>query len=163
MDGEARGDARQRMSIDPRFPQQLASRRIDRVGVAANVAEERGRLRRPSLDDGYRRRAAQPRLRLERPVHATGGRIERIEISRIGTDEDPAIDDCRLPIRRRRPRQSERPSQFQPRNRSRRKPMPSQVFSRSRLSGPEASGRLRRLVAIVLRHVRAPSVPGRRG
>ena len=81
----------------------------------------------PRLTTADHRRAAQPRLRLERPVHATGGRIERIEISRIGTDEDPAIDDRRLPVRRRCPRQSKRPFQFQPRNRSRRESMASQA------------------------------------
>ena len=46
------------------------------------------------------RRAAQARLRLKRPVDAARGGVDRIEVARIGADEDMAIHDRRLTISR---------------------------------------------------------------
>ena len=162
MDRDARSDARQRMRVDARFPQELPARGVDRVRVAADVAKERRHLIRPSLEGPDHRRAAQSRLSLERPVHAPCGGVERIEISRIGADEDPAIHNRRLSVRRRGPRQSKRPFQLQPRDRGCGKPMASQRVGRSRLSRSKTSGNFCRLEAVVPRHVRAPSIPGRR-
>jgi hypothetical protein len=98
MHRDACGDARKRVRIDSRLPQQLAAGGIDRVRVAADVAEERRHLLAPRLRGRSSACCAIPPAP-ETTSARTRGRIERIEISRIGTDEDPAVDDRRLSVR----------------------------------------------------------------
>src|SRR5262245_52977015 len=102
------------MRIDTGLPQQLAVGRIDGVDVTTDVAKERGVLVRPGLCWCNHRSTAQTRLRLEGPVRAAAVGVDGVKEARIGANKQAAIDNGRLPVSRRRCRESESPFEYEP-------------------------------------------------
>ena len=105
-----------------------------------DIAEERRVLGGAGVTN--RDRAAHSRLRLERPVHTARIGVERVDVPRVGADEDATGDDGRLAVNGDRPGQSECPLQLESRHLTRR-----QIRG---LGGLESRVRV----------IDAPSVPG---
>ena len=88
-----------------------ASRRVD---VAAKVAEVGCVCRRAVPFDGTDADGVADAGRcLETPRDASALRIERVDVAGVGAEEDAAPGDRRLPVHRRRVRQTECPLQFE--------------------------------------------------
>src|SRR5688500_7778010 len=81
------------MAFDTDLPQQSTGRSINGVRVSARITEERGvlsRLRVPEAPDANRR--AHDHAGVERPVHAAGPRVERVDVARDAPCEKPSAD-----------------------------------------------------------------------
>ena len=92
-------DVRQDSLVDVLLPQQLAAASIDRIDVRLSVAEVRrifGAAVTADRPDDHG--GSHLRFRLERPVHAARGRVERIDETVVVADEHTAIDDGRLSV-----------------------------------------------------------------
>ena len=81
------------------FPEQLPRLRIDRVDSRQHVGEVNGVLRRALTFDGSDDwGCANAGISAERPVDATGLRVERIEPRGIASEEDSARGDGGLGV-----------------------------------------------------------------
>src|SRR5678815_51656 len=98
------------MRIDAHNPERLARRRVERVNVAAKIAEVCGESRRPmSFYRADAKGVADAGRGLEAPGEASGFRIERVDVTRIGAEKHAAPGNGRLAVHRGGVRQPECP------------------------------------------------------
>ena len=113
--GERPGDGGVRMLVDLADPDRTAARRVHRVRVGLQIAEEH----RPSAGAGRQavwrdeERRADGGFRAERPVGASGPGVERMDVAAVAGDEQAVADERRLRARGRDVGVAERPLQCQ--------------------------------------------------
>src|SRR5262245_24670704 len=102
------------MRIDAHDPQRFTGRRVERVNVAAEIAEVCGEGRRSmSFHRADTDGVTDAGRGLEAPGDASAFRIERVDVARIGPEKHAAAGNRRLAVHRSGVRYSECPLQFE--------------------------------------------------
>ena len=111
------GQSRGWMALDGHLPEQTTGRSIDGVRVPARITEERGVSSRfTGADAADADRRSHDRARVERPVHATGPRVQRVDVAGNAADEEAATDDGDAGPGLDVTRKAKGPLQLEPRN-----------------------------------------------
>src|SRR6188472_2125172 len=125
------GQPRSGMTLDGHLPEKTSRRGIDGVCIPARVAEEGGVLSRiTGPDPSNADRRPDDRTGVERPVHATGPRVQGVHVARNAADKEAATDDGDTGPGLDITRKPEGPLQFQTRNIGRRQPGRRRLIAR---------------------------------